>query len=491
MSRLLFVYSQDQIYSSQHPIEFFEYVPLGISYISALLRQHGCATDLAVLSPSAPRKSRNILERKIAAFGPDIIGYSAVSTQFPFLSSVAAEVHARRPTLFQIIGGVHATLAPEEAIKGPFDALCVGEGELPLLELTKTLAAKSPLAPIPNLWIKHNGGILESAPRPFLDDLDSLPFPDRSIWTQWIHVPTSPRWSILLGRGCPFECTYCSNHALKRLAPGPYVRFRSPENILRELDALTAQYPAMREFYLEVETIGLRKDWALALCAALADSNAKRPAPLAFSANLRISPGCDFVGLFAAMRKANFTQVNIGLESGSERVRRQILHRIYSNQDVLRTVAQARDAGLRISLFNMVGLPGETPADFQETVAVNRACRPDNHSTSIFYPYPGTRLHELCAERGLLPPAGLRGDVERCAPCLQLPEFPPREVRRAFVWFDYHVYKGIRPMHRILPRVAGAWLRAHPRLMSLARRIVRNTTVARAIRLVPRLRSYF
>jgi anaerobic magnesium-protoporphyrin IX monomethyl ester cyclase len=414
-----------------------------------------------------------LLERIICDFAPRLICYTAVSTQYDFIAGVAAYVANHHPKIIQMIGGSHASLNPRDVITGPFNALCVGEGEFPTLEFVSRLEADHEEVPggIANLWVKCEGKIERNPPRPFLKDLGILPFPDRDIWTEWLVPLPNPRYSVLLGRGCPFECTYCSNHALKRLAAGPYVRYRLPDSILSEIQDLVARFPTIHEIYLETETIGLHRDWILDLCAKLETFNIGRRLPVTFGTNIRIIPECDFSDIFAAMSKAHFSFINIGLESGSERVRREILHRNYSNEDLIRTVTQARAQGLRISLYNLIGIPGETVADFELTVRMNRICRPDWHFTSIFYPYPGTRLHSLCEDRGLLGDRYGKGRIERVSAILDLPEFPRREIEKKYTWFNYAIYKGIRPLYRILPSVAQAKLRRFPRLLNLLRRM--------------------
>ena len=470
---ILFIYSQDHVHSPRAPLEFAEYMHLGISYISSLLKRHGHRTRLAVLSPSYPRKSQILLKRIIGDFAPRLVCYTAVSTQYDFIAGVAAHIAKYNPEIYQMIGGPHASLNPEDVITGPFDALCVSEGEFPTLELISRLEADPGGVPsgIANLWIKREGEVERNPPRPFLKDLDSLPFPDRDIWAEWLVPLSNPRYSVLLGRGCPFECTYCSNHALKRLAVGPYVRYRLPDSILAEIQDLVARRPTVNEIYLEVETIGLHREWILDLCAKLETFNAGRRRPVSFGTNIRVTPNSDFSDIFAVMSRAHFSFINIGLESGSERVRRDILRRNYSNEDVIRTVTQARAQGLRVSLFNLIGIPGETVADFELTIRMNRICRPDWHNTSIFYPYPGTLLHSLCKNSGLLGDRFRKEGVERFSAILDLPEFPQSEIEKKYAWFDYSIYKGFKPLHRILPSVVQAKLRRFPRFLNLIRRV--------------------
>ncbi len=464
--RVLFVYSVDHAVSSRRPLGAMDEIQFGISYISALLKRHGHATSLVVLARFHPDSPR-LLERHVQAFQPGVVCFTAVTTQYAFVAGLAAAIRRQHPEIFLLAGGPHVSLNPEAAIAGPFDAICIGEGEHPALELVDCLQASGVASRIRNLWFRRGEVVERNDTREFIEDLASLPFPDREMWSEWVARREETRYSVLLGRGCPFSCTYCSNHALRRLAQGTYLRYRPCEDVVAEIEQMAGADRRIREIYLEVETISPRREWILDLCGRLAELNARLPAPIAYGVNLRVTPNCDFDEVFAAMARANFRFVNIGLESGSERVRREVLHRNYSNEDVIRTAAQARAHGLQLSLLNMLGLPGETIADFDMTVQVNRECRPDWHGTSIFYPYPGTDIYAVCESRGLLKRAGSGEVIERTRAVLDLPEFPQREIEKRYVWFDYYVYKGTRPLPRILRAVLAARIRSSPRLFTL------------------------
>ena len=479
--KILFVYSQDHIVSPRKPLEYAEQMQLGISYISAAVKAKGHTTQLVVASRYFRRKGRELFKKAITEFKPDLIAYTSVGTQYEFISWLAAFARKIAPEAYSLIGGAHPSLNPDEVIDGPFDAVCIGEGESPALELVEALSAGKAPEGIANLWIKQAGTIQKNAPRPFMEDLDCLEFPDRQIWLDWIDLPARPRFAVLLGRGCPFECTYCCNHRIKQLAPGKYVRMRSVDSIIAEIDQLKKQWPGLDELYLEVETIGLDKPWLSELCEGLARFNAAQSDPIKFGANLRITPGCDFAQVFSQMKKANFTFINIGIESGSQRIRQDVLARRYSNDDVIAAVSQARAEGLAVGMFNLIGVPGETVEDFQMTVQLNRQCQPDWLNTSIFYPYAGTLLAERCQSEGLLPKREGVGRVERAGAALDLPGFSRREIFGSYVWFNYHVYKGTKPLGLILLRVIEARLLVYPRLISWMRRIARSCPV-RAIR---------
>ena len=444
---VLFVASKKDSPFPRIPLANQTDIHLGLSYLSAHLQRHGHRTRLLALN----RLNRNLAQRVVRNFRPQLICFTAVASEYPFIAQVARSIKKRTPDVFLIAGGVHVTLNPRTCINDGFDALCVGEGEAPLLELVQQLEKGQTPTGIQNLWFRHGLETEENPTRPFIQDLDDLAFPDRQMWQEWIKYPAS-RSSILLGRGCPFNCTYCCNPALREIASGRYVRFRSPENIIREVEHVADRFRDVNEIYLEVETIGVKKDWAISLCDRLEHFNRSRRVPIGFGANLRITPKADFEELFAAMKRANITSLSVGLESGSERVRREILHRIYSNDDVVRTVELARKYHLRVGFYNMIGLPGETIDDFRQTVEVNRTCQPDWHSAYIFFPYPGTALHTLCREKGLLT-GPLDMTNERYKPVLDLPGFSKRQIQTASTWFSYYVHKGHMPLHKILHRV--------------------------------------
>ncbi len=127
---------------------------------------------------------------------------------------------------------------------------------------------------------------------------------------------------------------------------------------------------------------------------------------------------------------------------------------------------------MQVAFYNMIGLPGETIADFRETVKLNRICLPDSHFTSIFFPYPGTDIYLLCKEQGLLNGEELgSGGMERSKALLDLPGFPKRQIEKGFIWFDYYVYKGYKPIYRLLYRALTQRLRMHPYSNYIYRRI--------------------
>lgn len=473
---ILFIYSLQDIESSYRPLESPERIQFGISYISLFLKSYGHKTKLVILSRiSGIKINYRVLDNYINDFQPRLICFTAVSSEYGFIADIAKFIKKKYKDIYLLVGGVHASLNPEQVIKDDFDALCVGEGEYPTLELTNCLEKNISPANILNLWIRDGQAIKRNPTRPFLENLDNLPGPDREMWQEWILEQPGSRHAVLLGRGCPFECTYCSNHALKRISAGRYVRLRSPDNIAKEIRVLSEKYPAQREVYLEIETFYANKEWAAELCLKLRNLNKELVKPLSFGVNLRITPNADYEELFKACKRSNFRFINIGLESGSERIRREVLKRDYLNQDVINVVNLARQYGLRVAFFNLVGIPGEAPSDFRETVKINRICMPDWTNTSIFFPYPGTELYSICKEKGFLIN---KLDIvrERDRAILELPGFSKKKIQKSYEWFYFDIYKGSRPLVNLLMNVIIMKLRSRPRLFYLYK-ILRRSTI--------------
>ncbi|MBP6943962.1 MAG: B12-binding domain-containing radical SAM protein [Candidatus Omnitrophica bacterium] len=472
--KILFIYSLYNVRSIKKPLHTQEQVSFGISYISSYLKSLGHDVALLVLN-RADGPFNAAADKAIKEHSPGLVCLSAITTEYPFIEKVAGYIKKRYPGIFVIAGGIHISLAPEEAIKGPFDAICVGEGEYAAAELAECLDAGRRPSGIKNLWIKAADGSVERNPaRPFVGDLDSLPFPDRQIWQEWISEEPGTKYSILAGRGCSFGCTYCCNHALRKIAPGKYVRYRSPENIIKELEICRTALPGHDTVYFEMENIGPEDGWARGFISRLKEYNIASGRRLNFGANVRVTKGAVFDELFAEMKDAGFGYVNMGLESGSERIRRELLKRDYSDSDLIAAVRSAKVRGLQVCLNSMMGLPGETTRDLEKTAELNRSCQPDWHFVSIFYPYPGTELYAYCAEEGLLK-KDASGELDDRRANILLTGMTGRDLQRSYLWFNFNVYRGYKPHHVILARVFRIWLwmklhrsRAYRRLVGLA-----------------------
>ncbi len=452
-------------------------IPFGISYIATVLKRAGHDVRLVVLTPTT--KLQKKFSHLFQEFRPDLICITSVSSQLPLIKKAGAVLRQTAPHAFIIMGGVHTTLNPDEVINFDFvDAICIGEGEEAIIQLAEQLEKGVHPTRIQNLWIKRphsDSGIERNPPSPFRKDLDSLPFIDREMWDPFISHKKGMIYTVLAGRGCPNRCTYCSNHALARIADGKYVRFRSPENIIQEISQLVRKDPMVETVFFEIETLGANLDYTYELLSKVARFNRSLERPLKFGTNLALNAHIkNNTRLLKAFKAANLDFFRIGLESGSERIRREVLNRPrYCNHDLVEFCRMARRLGIKYTINVLIGLPGETPEDFQKTIRVTRACKPTyGVSANIFYPYPGTRLHQICVEQQIVTEKAAHSLFERTDTVLYMPYFPPWKIRKEFILFYYNVFKGRKPWTDIAEKTLRYTLDSFPSVKRNISRLV-------------------
>lgn len=458
--KILFVYPDINVRGGALSYHF------GIGSLSAVLKTRG---HQARLHYSFGNYNATALARTAAEWRPDIIAFSAVSPQYQHVRRLFRDLPPFQA--FTILGGQHATLAPEclEEIEG-LNAVCLGEGELPLLELAAALETGGDLNAIRNLWIKTpDKKIIRNPARSFIENLDQLPFADRELFDYQRVIDSDFRTALFMfSRGCPYDCTFCSNHALRAKQPGRYVRFRSADSALAEIREVTGRY-RMKSLYFNDDCFTAQKAFVDEFC-----SRYPREFSLPFDINARPETLNDAVCI--QLKQAGCRRVSIGIESGSEQFRREVLGRRQSNEQIAAAFAACRRAGLKTKSFNIVGFPGETPVIFQETVKLNQRIRPDSVIIGVFEPYPGTKLAEVCQKEGYLSPASAAACfVGRRDTVLAMPQFPRAEILRCFKNFAFDVYRESAPLKALFYRLYYSFLgEAIIRLLSPVKNLLRR-----------------
>ncbi|MEW5771958.1 MAG: radical SAM protein [Thermodesulfobacteriota bacterium] len=384
---------------------------LGAAAVGAFVRGrgHGAALLRVPVDQAPEEAARAALDLK-----PDLVGMSLACRQWPRAKAVAAALRGLSgvPVL---AGGLLPTFAPDEVLAClGMDYACIGQGEEPAARLLDALArGERPRSGIPGLATRE-------APRPARSpDLDpaSLPFWARDLCAEGngvVHLGTR--------RGCPFSCAYCAAGALKALHGPAWGRRRPPGHVLAELRAISRAGDLNYVLFVD-DTFTLDRDWLAAFLPAYAAEFG-----LGFSVHSR--PDTIDQALAQDLARAGCRHVVLGLESGSERVRREVMGRPMAEAAIRMAAAAVRDAGLTLTLNAMYGLPGETPDEAAQTLALAEDLAPHDVGHFTFHPYPGTALFEACRRRGLLPPDWLERPADNVAPLLDLPEFPAAEVGR-------------------------------------------------------------
>ena len=392
----------------------------GLMSISAVLKANGFP-DVKLIHLTKKLEIER-WRQELLEYDPALIGFYLPSCQTGLVRKLLAEIPRREA--FTVCGGPHPTCFPESVGElAGLDAMCVGEGEYVMLELAQALQHDRDPTGIAGLWVRHNGDIVRNDARPFIADLDELPYEDRDLFDtqQSIDAYGLAQMRVLASRGCPYQCTYCYNYRLRAAQPGRYVRFRSTEHLIGELRMLKSRF-RFQEIFFDDDVFMLDKQ-------RLKEFAKRYPkevgVPFVFCARVEV---CDRPTL-QLLKDAGARRIDIGVEAGNEELRRKVLRRRMSNERILEVARTAREVGLQIKTLNMVGLPGETPEMHMETVQLNRQIRPTVVGLAVFTPFPGTDLYDLSVKEGYLP-AGteIPYDVALHKCVMQMPQFTAKQT---------------------------------------------------------------
>lgn len=401
--RLLFVLKQ------------IDYEPIGLMQISAVLKRAGHEVRLAVAA------TEDVVE-VARAWRPGILAYSVWTGGQRYYLDLNRRIRAHLDA-FSAFGGPHATFFPEMIEDDPLiDGVCVGEGEGALLDLANALDAGAPYHTLPNWHFRLDGEIVRNPVRDAISDLDTLPMPDRALIYEYDPITArSPIKHFITGRGCPYDCTYCFNHAWAEIYhDGRRVRRRSVDLVLDEIAGVRARWPLGFVVFLD-DTFILQKGWM----AEFAEKYPRRIG-LPFFCNVRanlVKPE-----LVAQLRQAGCVSVGMGVETADDYLRNQVLKRNMSREQIVNACRMLRDAGIAVLTTNMIGLPGGNLAIDLETVKLNAECRPAFANAFLFQPYPRTELGEYSARQGLL--EGDLNSIGASAWEYSVLKFPPGEKRQ-------------------------------------------------------------
>jgi anaerobic magnesium-protoporphyrin IX monomethyl ester cyclase len=364
---------------------------MAVMCLSAALRREGHAAAVAHLRlPDVARA----LERERF----DVI---AVSYPTCFAASAAALCRRLRESFSGPIlaGGPHPTYRPESVLaESAIDAVCLGEGEQSLVEGLAAIASGRSLGEVPGWWARRDGTIVRAPLRRLWPALDELPFPDRDILLP--HVTFGERVQpFLFTRGCTFGCTYCFEPVFRQLfhGQGPAVRRRSVESAVEEL----LQVKRAHEVRLNViydDTFNLDRAWLHAFCSLYA-----RKVGVPFSCKVRADL-LDEDGV-RALASAGCVLVFLGVESGDDAIRRQLLGRSVSDRSLLQASEWIHRHGMKLVTYNLAAIPGTRWSDDLRTLDLNLACRPEMTMVMYLQPYAGTPIHETAVRLKLWGPA--------------------------------------------------------------------------------------
>ena len=366
---------------------------LSLLYLAAYAKQH--RPDLSFHYIPQKHSFSYHLEQ-IAALKPAIYAISFTSYGAPVAFKMMREVKARFPEITIIAGGPHVTPFPREVLEKGCDVCVIGEGEVTFLELINHVGGMpGDLRHIKGIAYFDGAEYIQTETRPVVDDLDTIPNPDRKLVDQrdFVGIQYSlarPNTEMIIMRGCPLRCVFCANPVF-RLKNGPTFRCRSPQSIAEEAEYLYSL--GYREIYLHSDELNVGLEWSINVCKALAGLN--HP-DLFFQCNLRVVPFNRELAQW--LKKANFWMVKFGIESASDRVLRGI-KKMMSQEKTVQACTLAAGAGLKVYGFFLMYqvwedngvLQYETPEEVESTIAFARKLWKSRILHYSTWASPGTR----------------------------------------------------------------------------------------------------
>lgn len=387
----------------------------GVAFLSACLKQHGHLTALIDINENlgfatdsgdhgTPTPNLAAIQKEVESFAPDLIGFSVVTNQYRFAREIARDIKGYCDAPI-VCGGVHPTMDPEGVLQeGCFDYVCVGEGEEAIVDLADALARGESAAEIENIWRCSGDDIIRNKVRPFVS-FDSLPRKDYEIFGFQEMIDAKDGWvGIMSSRGCPFNCSYCFNHRLRKIYKTDlhcptsklnYIRRHPVNEVIEEIESLLSSYNSIKMIIFDDDLFTLDKKYLKEFCEEYA-ARIKMP----FVCNAHVKAFDEEAAGY--LKNAGCEIVKFGLESGSERVRREILNRRMSNDDIANAFAVAEQYGFHTSAFVIFGFPHETIDEIYETIDLLARIKPGRFRWSIFFPYINTDAYDIAREGGFI-----------------------------------------------------------------------------------------
>lgn len=397
-------------------------VALGLRYVSASLKAAGHDVEMIFMTSRRDTAeadfSRPLLEDFIEhCRRADLIGMGLITNSFyraSFLTDALRRAGVKAPIIW---GGTHATVAPEESLEVA-DAVCIGEGEKPLLELVERLKAGRDPTDVGGLAFRAGGRFgnpqeIRNPVRSLIENLDELPFPDYDLSTHWVAdggglLPATParlrgaldRLRVLSTRGCPYRCNFCNNTAWARIyaGKGPWVRRRSVDKVLAEIVYLRELFPGISSVNI-VDDLFFVRD-----ASEIADFADRYCRCVGLPLEVDVFPNLVDEDKIAALCRMPVALVSMGIQSGST----DTLHNIYRRNTPLDRIVSAIEIlhrhRLPVEYHYIVNNPYEPDANMIETMRFVADHHPRGSVLRIFplALYPGTPLYERARADGLI-----------------------------------------------------------------------------------------
>ncbi len=374
---------------SRHPTG----VPIGLAYLAAVTEKRGY--EVRVIDCLPLDMDYDEMKREVVAFEPDIVGITSMTVTFPSALQAAQVLRKSCPAALIVLGGPHATFMDVKTLRerADVDVVVRREGEETLLELVNCVAEEKKFDKVAGITFRNNGKIVQTPDRPFIQNLDELPYPAYHLLPIEKYRPGKSIFGkkilpIITSRGCPFQCSFCVTSRMV----GKKFRVRSPRSVVDELEWLKNEHGA-EAFCFYDDALTLDRKRILEICEKIK----KRKIGIPWDCQSR----ADNVSreIFSEMVDAGCQLVNFGVESGSPQLLK-VMGKGTTVEQNEKAIRWAKEAGLLVATSMVIGYPGETIETLKETLDFLYRVKPDVVYLCNATPYPGTALYDLVKDLG-------------------------------------------------------------------------------------------
>jgi len=388
--------------------------PLGLLYLGTVLKKNGYEVKIVNSPCEGYENVRDVgggyivyglsdddIKEKIRKFDPDLVGVGNLFSAQRDNSFNHCKLVKEVKDVPVIIGGIHATLAPQDCIDNPFiDYVILGEGEHRILKLVNGLNEGKETFDFDGIAYKKDGKSIIKPVITRIDNLDEYGVPDRSLVDMKKYFEVGVFYSpfpkrrnverIMTSRGCPFHCIFCAYTTGKKMI------FRSVDNVIAEIDDLVKKY-GIGEIQFSDDNLTVNKERAMELFKKM------EPYGLSWCTPNGIMVKTLDKEIIEAMAKSGAYQITFNIESGSQRVLKEIIHKDVPEKEAVKELVKiCHDNGIQVHGQLMIGLPGETKEEIEATLHYPYSVDFDSVSFFIANPLPGSQLFELCKKKGYL-----------------------------------------------------------------------------------------
>jgi anaerobic magnesium-protoporphyrin IX monomethyl ester cyclase len=377
----------------------------GIAHIVSVLKRAGYQVGFWQLCEDIePLPDEKQFIERISLEKPDILAFSVVTNQWQYTKELASWVK-KKLSIPLVIGGIHTLFNTHEILEtGLFDYVFRGECEDAFLEFVQKLEQRQSVEDVHNLALVHAGKIKINPVRP-LPDLTKLPPKDYQSMDFQRMIDAKNGWvGLMASRGCPFSCTYCFNHVMVKAYKDDlkcsfkqlnYIRRFDVDEVIKEIEYLQKNYRNIKIYIFDDDLFTFDKGYVQEFCKAY-----KKVSGIPFVVNAHIGFFDDECA--EALARANCKIVKFGVESGSPKIRNNILNRHMSNKKIIEAIKIVAAHRMHSSVFLIIGFPHEDRDDLFQTIKLMAAAKPGRFRWTYFFPFPGTKAHQISLDGGYI-----------------------------------------------------------------------------------------